>query len=113
MSEKQVQWICAVCNSPMETKGKCEKCQPPWDFKPEYFWAFMTMMLHMHGKATQGAERFAISLEQLEKFDPEQSPEVKWEPATKSWVIENQPNTAESHVIIATPNKLNFGDTKK
>jgi len=69
------------------------------DFLPQYFWAFMALLLYKIG----GVE--AIKLEYLEKFDFENDcPQVSWDAKNKAIVMRNL--DAEEPVKIITPGKI-------
>ena len=81
-----------VENEPIESE------EPP-EFKTEYFWAFMALMLYKLG----GTE--VISLEHLEQFDFENDcPQVSWDAKNKAIVMRNL--DTEKPVVIAMPGKI-------
>ena len=88
-----------VENEPIESED------PP-EFKTEWFWAFMALMLYKLG----GAQ--AISLEHLEQFDFENDcPQVSWDAKNKAIVIRNL--DAQKPVEIITPGKIRKKMCKK
>jgi len=81
-----------VENEPIESE------EPP-EFKTEYFWAFMVLLLYKTG----GVE--VISLEHLEQFDFENDcPQVSWDAKNKAIVMRNL--DTEKPVEIITPGKI-------
>lgn len=71
------------------------------EFKPEYCWAFIVMLLHHTGG------EHSISLECLEKFKPEYCPDVVWDESKKSFTMRNQENTAPKILTAANvPKKI-------
>lgn len=105
MGEEPVKWECAVCGSPMKVKGQCEVCAPE-EFQPEYFWAFMTLAVHLYTLAT-GHDSIRIPLKLLKKFDPNDCPDVIWDPVEKAWVMRNKAIEEKSQIIVAGHSLLN------
>ena len=76
------------------------------EFQPEYFWAFMTMAIEIIKQAT-GMERLTINLKLLKKFDPEDCPDVFWDPVEKAWVMRNKPMKNKSQIMVSGHSLLN------
>jgi len=68
------------------------------EFKPEYFWAFVSLMLYKTG----GVE--IVTAEQLEKFNPDEGPEVLYDHEKDAWIIQLQ----EKHrpTVVTVPKKI-------
>lgn len=63
----------------LEAEKETEGVMP--EFKPEYYWAFVTLMLYKLG----GTE--AISQKQIEKFDTPDYPAVMYDHDKKAWIM--------------------------
>lgn len=81
---------CSVCDTPMKVKGQCKKCEPPEPFHPEYFWAFVALLLGMRKRAT-GEEEVFISVKQLQRFPIDEAPLVYWSAQLQGWIMKNRP----------------------
>lgn len=71
-----------MANNGEEQKDNRQHPEGCPDFRPEYFWAFCTLMLYKLG----GFE--AIKLEHLEKYDYENDcPQVAWDDKNKVFIM--------------------------
>ena len=69
------------------------------EFKPEYYWAFMSLILWKTG----GVE--AITQEQIEKFDAVTDlPEVVFDHDHQAWIVRLKKE--DRPPIVAVPNKI-------
>jgi hypothetical protein len=71
------------------------------EFKPPYFWAFATLMLHKLG-GTQ-----AITIDRLEQFDIDSVPEVYYDGDKNAWVMRlKDKNMPAKPIIVPVGNKI-------
>ena len=70
------------------------------DFKPEYFWAFATIMLYKLG----GFE--VLTLKQLEKYNYEKDcPQITWDDKNKAFIMRLKDQIEKSQTI-SVPGKI-------
>jgi len=88
-------------NDPCEQKPTEEPKPGKPEFKPEYFWAFASLMLHKLG----GAE--AISIERLEQFNIEDCPEVFYDGDRNAYVMKlKDKNMPAKPIIVLAGDKI-------
>jgi hypothetical protein len=68
------------------------------EFKSEYFWAFVSLMLYKVGG------REAVTTEQLEKFDADEGPEVLYDHDKDAWIMQLQ--AKHRPTIVTVPKKI-------